>query len=251
MMGVPANYLFIAQEPGFASADLSSLRRAVVGGARCRRRFRQPWQSRGVEIVQGYGLTEAAPNVLCLPPEEAVRKAGVRGQAVPARRRPRHDDGRAARRACDRRARRPRPERVRRLLARRGDRGRVRRRLAPTGDVAERGRRGLLPDRRPRQGHVISGGENVYPGRGRVVPTSTRPWRTRQSSASPTRAGARRDRLRRPAPRRATAAGSRRVCRPPGALQDAERGVPLRAAAVGDGQGAEGGAVAPSLVARC
>ena len=33
MMGVPANYLFMAQEPGFAAADLSSLRLAVVGGA--------------------------------------------------------------------------------------------------------------------------------------------------------------------------------------------------------------------------
>ena len=33
MMGVPANYLFMAQEPGFDGADLSSLRLAVVGGA--------------------------------------------------------------------------------------------------------------------------------------------------------------------------------------------------------------------------
>src|SRR4029079_7538915 len=31
MMGVPANYLFMAQQPGFAAADLSSLERAVVG----------------------------------------------------------------------------------------------------------------------------------------------------------------------------------------------------------------------------
>src|SRR5919201_1211874 len=33
MMGVPANYLFMAQEPRFAEADLASLRLAVVGGA--------------------------------------------------------------------------------------------------------------------------------------------------------------------------------------------------------------------------
>jgi fatty-acyl-CoA synthase len=41
------------------------------------------WQVRGVEIVQGYGLTEAAPNVLCLPPEDAVRKAGSAGKPYP------------------------------------------------------------------------------------------------------------------------------------------------------------------------
>ena len=35
MMGVPATYLFMAEQPEFADADLSSLRLAVVGGARC------------------------------------------------------------------------------------------------------------------------------------------------------------------------------------------------------------------------
>jgi fatty-acyl-CoA synthase len=41
------------------------------------------WRERGVEIVQGYGLTEAAPNVLCLPPEDATRKAGSAGKPYP------------------------------------------------------------------------------------------------------------------------------------------------------------------------
>jgi fatty-acyl-CoA synthase len=83
MMGVPANYLFMAQEPRFADADLSSLRRAVVGGAPMPVALLEAWQARGVEIVQGYGLTEAAPNVLCLPPEDAVRKAGWAGKPYP------------------------------------------------------------------------------------------------------------------------------------------------------------------------
>jgi fatty-acyl-CoA synthase len=82
-MGVPANYLFMAQAPGFAQADLSSLRRAVVGGAPMPETLLETWQERGVEIVQGYGLTEAAPNVLCLPPEDAVRKRGFAGKAYP------------------------------------------------------------------------------------------------------------------------------------------------------------------------
>ena len=93
----------------------------------------ETWQARGIEIVQGYGLTEAAPNVLCLPPEEATPQARLRREAVPARRRraARRGDGRVPRRRCDRRARRPRPERLRRLLAqRRGDGGRPCGRLA-------------------------------------------------------------------------------------------------------------------------
>jgi fatty-acyl-CoA synthase len=83
MMGVPANYLFMAQQPGFAGADLSSLRRAVVGGAPMPVPLLEQWRERGVEIVQGYGLTEAAPNVLCLPPEDAMRKIGSAGKPYP------------------------------------------------------------------------------------------------------------------------------------------------------------------------
>jgi fatty-acyl-CoA synthase len=82
-MGVPANYLFMSQSPRFADADLSSLRRAVVGGAPMPVALLETWRERGVEIVQGYGLTEAAPNVLCLPPEDAVRKAGYAGKPYP------------------------------------------------------------------------------------------------------------------------------------------------------------------------
>jgi fatty-acyl-CoA synthase len=83
MMGVPATYLFMAQQPGFASADLWSLRRAVVGGAPMPETLLETWHERGVEIVQGYGLTEAAPNVLCLPPEDAARKRGFAGKPYP------------------------------------------------------------------------------------------------------------------------------------------------------------------------
>jgi fatty-acyl-CoA synthase len=83
MMGVPATYLFLAQEPGFAAADLSSLRLAVVGGAPMPEALLETWIERGVEIVQGYGLTEAAPNVLCLPPEDARRKLGFAGKPYP------------------------------------------------------------------------------------------------------------------------------------------------------------------------
>ena len=83
LMGVPATYLFLSQEPGFVDADLSSLRLAVVGGAPMPESLLETWIDRGVEIVQGYGLTEAAPNVLCLPPEDARRKLGFAGKPYP------------------------------------------------------------------------------------------------------------------------------------------------------------------------
>jgi fatty-acyl-CoA synthase len=83
LMGVPATYLFMAQEPGFDTADLSSLRQAVVGGAPMPEALLETWHARGIDIVQGYGLTEAAPNVLCLPAEDAVRKLGFAGKPYP------------------------------------------------------------------------------------------------------------------------------------------------------------------------
>ena len=83
VMGVPATYLLLAEHTAFATADLSSLRLAVVGGAPMPESLLETWLDRGVEIVQGYGLTEAAPNVLCLPVEDAVRKLGWAGRPYP------------------------------------------------------------------------------------------------------------------------------------------------------------------------
>ena len=83
MMGVPATYLFMAQHERFAAADLTSLERAVVGGAPMPESLLSTWHERGVDIAQGYGLTEAAPNVLCLPSEDATRKLGYAGKPYP------------------------------------------------------------------------------------------------------------------------------------------------------------------------
>jgi fatty-acyl-CoA synthase len=83
MMGVPAVYQFMAQDPAFAQTNFSSLRRAVVGGASMPESLLATWLERGVTIVQGYGLTEAAPNVLCLPAEDAVRRSGWAGRPYP------------------------------------------------------------------------------------------------------------------------------------------------------------------------
>jgi len=82
-MGVPANYLFLSEHPAFVSTDLSSLRHAIVGGAPMPEPLLRTWHSRGVALTQGYGLTEASPNVLCLPDEDARTKVGLAGKPYP------------------------------------------------------------------------------------------------------------------------------------------------------------------------
>jgi fatty-acyl-CoA synthase len=156
MMGVPPIYLFMAQHPRFATADLSSLERAVVGGAPMPEALLHTWAERGTAIVQGYGLTEAAPNVLCLPPEDAVRKIGFAGKPYPfvdVRLSGEHELQVAGPNVFPGYWRND--EATREAFT---DDGWLR-----TGDVAERDDEGFYRIRGRLKDMYISGGENVYP----------------------------------------------------------------------------------------
>lgn len=83
LMGVPTQYLMLAEHPDFATAELGSLRHAVVGGAPMPAPLLRIWHRRGVALSQGYGLTEASPNVLCLTNEDAARMVGYSGKPYP------------------------------------------------------------------------------------------------------------------------------------------------------------------------
>lgn len=83
MMGVPTHYRRLSEEYAFEETDLSTLRTAVVGGAPASAAVLRTWHSRGVRLTQGYGLTEAGPNVLCLPPEDALERVGSAGRPYP------------------------------------------------------------------------------------------------------------------------------------------------------------------------
>ena len=186
MMGVPANYLFMAR--GAAASRRPTSRRCgsrSSAARRCRCALLDTWAARGVEIVQGYGLTEAAPNVLCLPPEDARRKAGSAGQAVPVRRVPTSSaEGELLVRGPNVFAGYWRNPEATAAAFRDGwllDRRRRRAR-----------RRGRLLDPRPAQGDGRLGRRERLPGRDRGrARTSTRPWSRPRSSACPTSAGAR------------------------------------------------------------
>ncbi len=67
LMGVPTQYLMLAEHPDFAHAELGSLRHAVVGGAPMPAPLLRIWHRRGVALSQGYGLTEASPMCCAWP----------------------------------------------------------------------------------------------------------------------------------------------------------------------------------------
>jgi fatty-acyl-CoA synthase len=81
LFGVPTTMDLMARAPNFASADLSSLRFAIVGGEPMPLQLIHTWQSRGIRIRQGFGMTEFGPGVFSLNAEDAIRKIGSIGFA--------------------------------------------------------------------------------------------------------------------------------------------------------------------------
>jgi fatty-acyl-CoA synthase len=126
----------------------------------------QTWHEHGVAIIQGYGLTEASPNVLCLPAEEAVRRVGWAGKPYP------HVEAALADPASDALIAGPgtgellvrgpgvfagywRDEVATAAALRNG--------WLHTGDIAERDAEGFYRIRDRLKDMYVSGGENVYP----------------------------------------------------------------------------------------
>jgi fatty-acyl-CoA synthase len=165
MMGVPATYLFMAEHPAFGSTDLSSLRLAVVGGAPMPEGLIRTWIARGVALAQGYGLSEASPNVLGLPSDDVATKIGYAGKAYP------HVEVAL----CDENGTLLEGPAVGELLVRgpnvfagywrdpAATAEAMRGGWLHTGDVAERDVGGFYRIRDRLKDMYISGGENVYP----------------------------------------------------------------------------------------
>jgi fatty-acyl-CoA synthase len=73
--------LFVSQHPDFDDADLTTVRSFVCGGAPVPESLIKLYIGRGIQINQGYGLTETAPCVSFLTPEHALAKLGSAGRA--------------------------------------------------------------------------------------------------------------------------------------------------------------------------
>ncbi len=79
LFGVPAMFAALAAEPGWAGADLSSVRTMLCGGAPVPEPLIRTYLDRGLSFVQGYGMTETSPGALCLDREMSARKVGSAG----------------------------------------------------------------------------------------------------------------------------------------------------------------------------
>ena len=69
--------------PGWEDADLSSVRTGVVGGGLAPEALIRAFLDRGVPLLHGYGLTEAAPIVSLLPAQDAATRTGSVGMPMP------------------------------------------------------------------------------------------------------------------------------------------------------------------------
>ena len=80
VFAVPAMLLFVSQHPEFDGSDLTSLRSIITGGAPVPEALIKLYNGRGVQVNQGYGLTETSPCATFLTPEWALAKIGSAGR---------------------------------------------------------------------------------------------------------------------------------------------------------------------------
>jgi fatty-acyl-CoA synthase len=82
MLAVPAVLLFMSQVTSFPEYDLSSMKAFFVGGAPCPVPVLRTYLERGVEIRQGFGMTESTGTGIVLEPEDGERKLGSCGRPM-------------------------------------------------------------------------------------------------------------------------------------------------------------------------
>lgn len=59
----PTMLQMLCEHPDWASTDLSSVRCVAYGGSPVMERVAKAWLDRGIQVLQGYGMTEASPGV--------------------------------------------------------------------------------------------------------------------------------------------------------------------------------------------
>jgi fatty-acyl-CoA synthase len=78
-LGVPTNFLMMAQEPEFGDTDFSNLVSLAVGGAAAPLALIEEYGAKGLKLQQGWGMTETGPLGLILSGEMALEKVGSSG----------------------------------------------------------------------------------------------------------------------------------------------------------------------------
>ena len=82
LFAVPAPLQFMMQHPDFNTTDFSRLVNVGVGGAPCAEIIIKTWQSKGLDVIQGWGMTETSPAGIFLAAEDSLNKIGSAGKAV-------------------------------------------------------------------------------------------------------------------------------------------------------------------------
>jgi fatty-acyl-CoA synthase len=82
VFGVPTNFLFMSQLPGFAAARFDHLVSVGIGGAASALSLLKLYADKGVLFQQGWGMTETCTIGTLLSKERALDKIGSSGQQV-------------------------------------------------------------------------------------------------------------------------------------------------------------------------
>ncbi len=82
VLGVPTIWKILMEAPEFATADLSSVRALMCGGAPLPEYIVEAYQKRGFVFMQGYGLTEVGVNCFAMTIDDSVRKRGSIGKPM-------------------------------------------------------------------------------------------------------------------------------------------------------------------------
>jgi fatty-acyl-CoA synthase len=79
LSGVPTTFQMLAEDPGWATADLSSLTKLTCGGSTVPARVAQAYEARGLAFSSGYGMTETAPGATSLSPRHSRERSTTSG----------------------------------------------------------------------------------------------------------------------------------------------------------------------------
>lgn len=82
VMAVPTIYKLLMETPEFVTADVSSIRWLISGGAPLPLYLIDAYQHRGLTFKQGYGMTEVGVNCFAMSPAESRAKAGSIGRPM-------------------------------------------------------------------------------------------------------------------------------------------------------------------------
>ncbi|QTE30106.1 AMP-binding protein [Pengzhenrongella sicca] len=83
VFGVPTMFAAVARCEGFAVADLSGVRVALIAGSAVPPSLIHAFAERGLPLQQSWGMTETSPGCTFVPRELALAKAGSAGLPLP------------------------------------------------------------------------------------------------------------------------------------------------------------------------